>query len=642
MIDGSPLAAALRFFWPQASVPRSSDHALVDRIREAAARLRKLPDAVLIEQMTNLRRQVELGRSALGHNTLVPAFAVVAEAARRTLGIELYDVQLLGGLALARGNIAEMQTGEGKTFSVLAPACLHALSGKGVHVMTVNAYLAARDYELLAPAYRLLGFSVGVVNADADAQSKTAAYRCDITYGPGYEFGFDYLRDQIAVMTRHKPALGESFRRQLHGRSFEMPQLMQRGHAVAIVDEADSVMLDEATTPLVLAAGGGTPAQNIDKYQYAAKTAAHLEIQTHFSVDQTAATLHLTPEGLERLAACSSDIPRRGLDRPWPVYVEQALRAEWLIRQDVHYIVADDKIQIVDQHTGRIFADRSWNDGLEQAVQARAGVTITTETTSVARITRQRFLRLYRWTCGMTGTARGAERELRDLYGLAVVVIPPNKPCQRRTLPTRVFANLAAKEQALLAEIVRTHRSQRPVLVGTAAIETSEKLAHLLDEQKIHYQLLNGKQDAQEATIVAGAGQLKAVTIATNMAGRGTDIKLGSGVAELGGLHVVAAEPQPSTRVDRQLVGRCARQGDPGSCQVFASFDDNLFVRYAPTLSNRLQKSADASGEVHTNLASEIADIQRQVDRRQAKLRRQLFDRDDWLEGVLDDLASTK
>lgn len=639
MISQFSVASAVRFLWPQATGPRKSDMALVERVRDTAAKLKGLPDSELCQRTADLRQQVSAGAGILDDGILVPAFALVVEAARRMLGINLYDVQLLGGLALSRGAIAEMQTGEGKTFAVLAPAFVHTLAGQGVHVMTVNAYLAARDYELLAPVYRLLGLSIGLLDAAADPHTKRAAYRCDITYGPGYEFGFDYLRDRVAAAARPKLALGESFRRQLQGRSFEAPQPMQRGHAVAIVDEADSVLLDEATTPLVLAAGGSTPAPNAEVFRAAAKIAAMLEAETHYEVDGATAVLRLTRAGFEHLAAAASGVPPHGLERPWPMYIEQALRAELLFRQDVHYIVAGDQIQLVDQCTGRIFTDRTWRDGLHQAIQAKAGVTITTESSSVARITRQRYLRLYRQRCGMTGTAQGSERELRTLYGLEIVVIPPHRPCQRRVLPTRVFADRGAKERALITDIVQLQRSGRPVLVGTAAIDTSERLASLLNEQHIPHQLLNGKQDAEEAAIIAAAGQLSAVTIATNMAGRGTDIKLGSGVAEIGGSHVIATEPQPSQRLDRQLVGRAARQGDPGSCQLFAAADDALFIRHAPSLSNRLRKLADADGEVRSTVDQDIAAAQRRAEREQATQRRQLFDHDDWLEGVLADLT---
>ena len=579
------------------------------------------------------------GEVVTGRDILEPAFAVVFTAAQRVLAIDLYDVQLLSGLALARGTIAEMQTGEGKTFAALLPAYLHALAGDGVHVMTVNAYLAKRDFEQIAPVYRLLGLSVGLIEADIPPDAKRNAYASDITYGPGYEFGFDYLRDQVALISRCKPRLGDSFRARQRGQSLDRSESMQRGQAVAIVDETDSVMLDEATTPLVLAAGGDVPAANAEVYVAALRKSEQFEINRHFVIDEAASTLRLTSCAIEQLSDRQNETPRRGLDRSWTMYVEQALRAERLFRRDVDYVVDDDTLRLVDQYTGRIFTDRSWADGLHQAVQAKEGITITTENKSIARITRQRYLRLYKHLCGMTGTAQGGERELRSVYGLRVAIIPPHKPCQRRMLPMRVYADLAIKEKAIVEELVKIHRTGQPVLVGTAAIDTSQRLARHLDERGVSYQLLNGKQDAEEADIVAEAGQLGTVTIATNMAGRGTDIKLGQGVRELGGLHVVATEPQESTRVDRQLFGRAARQGDPGSCQRFASSDDELFARYAPSLSARIQRLADTHGQCQMELEHDVAALQHRVEGTRAYQRRQLFAHDDWLESVLRDLT---
>lgn len=640
----SPFATLLQLAWPQvfgtriAFGRRNSQLALVQRARESASKLSRLTDKELEKQSADLRNSIQSHPVSTGDDQLVAGCMLVVEAARRVLGIELYDVQLLAGLAISRGAIAEMQTGEGKTFAVLLPAYIHALTGLGVHVMTVNSYLAIRDHELLAPAFRLLGLSVGVIHAEVDESAKRAAYRCDITYGPGYEFGFDYLRDQMAVISSRRPALGESFRRQLRGGAVDRPQPMQRGRAIAIVDEADSVMIDEATTPLILSAGPRKPAPNADTYRRAAKLAAKLRLDVDYVLDRSTETLQLTSEGHMRLAAYADEMPRQGLNRPWSVYVEQALRAEWIYRQDVHYIVSDDKIQLVDQCTGRIFSDRSWNEGLEQAVQTKAGVTITTETSSIARITRQRYFGLYQRCGGMTGTAQSAAGEFRDLYGLDVVRIPTHRPCQRKMLPVRAFASRDVKERALVAALIETHHSRRPVLVGTAAIETSERLAGLLDNRQIPYRLLNGKQDASEAAIVANAGQAGMVTIATNMAGRGTDIRLGPNIAEIGGLHVIASEPQFSERVDRQLVGRAARQGDPGSYQLFVAADDNLLVRHAPGFAARMRKSADDSGEVHLDVAGEIRAIQRRVENEQAAVRRRMFDHDSWLESLLADL----
>ena len=614
MIYHSPFNAAWRLFGPKAMRPSKSGHELVARIRETATKLLRLRDAALVDKTTVLRRRVHDGEAVTSKDVLEPAFAVVVAAIRRVLAVDLYDVQLLGGLALARDAIAEMQTGEGKTFAALLPAYLHALAGDGVHVMTVNAYLAKRDFEQLAPFYPLVGFSVGMIDTEMAPEDKRTAYASDVTYGPGYEFGFDYLRDQVALISRSKPRLGVSFRARQRGRSFDEPVSMQRGQAVAIVDEADSVMLDEATTPLILSSGGNNPAANAEVYVAALQTTAQLEIDRHFVIDEAASTLQLTSGALEQLSAQPNQTPNRGLDRAWPIYVEQALRAARSFRLDVDYVVDDDAIRLVDQYTGRIFIDRTWSDGLHQAVEAKEGVTITTESRSIPRITRQRYLRLYKHLCGMTGTAQGGESELRNVYRLKVVIIPPHKPCLRKMLPTRVFANLAFKEQALVEELVKIHRTGQPVLVGTAAIDTSQWLAGHLDERGISYQLLNGKQDAEEADIVAQAGQRGGVTIATNMAGRGTDIKLGRGVAKLGGLHVIASEPQESTRVDRQLFGRAARQGETGSCQRFASSTDELFTRYAPSLSARIQRMADTDGQCQTELSHEVAALQHRVE----------------------------
>jgi len=653
----------LRSVVPSAKSPPHLAQRLVGKIRVAGTHLTSLNDGALAAQMAELRTRAATGTPFTDDTIIVPAYALVVEAARRVLGITLYDVQLLGGLILADRAIAEMQTGEGKTFVAMLPAALHALRGEGVHVMTVNSYLAGRDFELLAPVYRLLGLTVGRIDSDVEAPAKRAAYACDITYGPGYEFGFDYLRDQVALISHRKPRLGEAYRTRQRGGRIERPQPMQRGHAVAIIDEADSVFLDEATTPLILSAGGNRPAENAHVYQAAARAAKELAEERDYIVDPAGKTLRLTEEGLERLGdsvgrignpsmkatdglairpTSKPHIPADGLERPWPTYVEQALRGELLFHRDVHYVVEDDEILLVDQNTGRIFKDRSWRDGLQQAVQVKEGVTITTETNSIARITRQRYFGLYKHLCGMTGTATGSQRELRRVYGLGVFVVPPNKPCRRRSLPLRVFASAEAKEAAIVMEVERIHSTGQPILLGTESIEVSQRLAGLLEQRNINFQLLNGKQDAEEAEIIAYAGRQGAVIIATNMAGRGTDIKLGPGVAELGGLHVIAASAQESARVDRQLVGRAARQGEPGSCQLFVSAEDGLIKRHAPGLARRIQRQADQLGEAHTDLTNEIAAIQRRVELNKAKQRQQMFAHDDWLEGVLEKLVGTE
>ena len=635
----SLLCDTARHFWPHTVHSAQDGHAVVARVRRAAEPLKRQSDRNLEGRAREVGHTVRNGVSVTDEEVLLPGFALVLEAARRTIGIELYDVQLLAGLAQARGSIAEMQTGEGKTFAAALPAFLHSLSGRGVHVMTVNPYLAGRDFELLAPAYRVLGASVGLVRADTPMPEKRAAYLCDVTYGPGYEFGFDYLRDQMALLSRRTRRLGEQYLAALHSEAPDEPLRCQRGHFAAVVDEADSVMLDEATTPLILAAGGEQPALNADVYRAAAAVADELTEGKHFLVDRVADTIQLTGSGIERTDAEARRVGRERLDRAWSIYVERALKAAVQLRRDVHYIVRDGAILLVDGNTGRILADRSWREGLQQAVQAKEGVTITTETQSIARITRQRYLRHYKHLCGMTGTARAGQRELRNVYEIGVSAIPLHRPCRRVVFPPRFFSDLAGKEYAVAEEVARVSRTKQPILVGTIDIETSERLARRLDGRNVAYQLLNGKQDAEEAAVIARAGQLGSVTIATNMAGRGTDVKLGPGAGELGGLYVIATEPHESTRVDRQLAGRAARQGDPGSYRLFASAEDRLFARHAPALALRMKRSADESGEIDSDLSREAASLQRTVERRYAAMRRRMFAHDDWLENVMHDLA---
>ncbi len=624
---------------PLAGVVTRNADPLAD-IHHHAAALADVPLCELADHADELRGRVRAGCSPTAAAVVGPGFALVREAFRRLLGIQLYDVQLLAGLALVRPAVAEMQTGEGKTFAAVLPAFVHALAGRGVHVMTVNAYLAERDFEQLEPVYRTLGLSAGLVRSDATPADKRAAYACDVTYGPGYEFGFDYLRDQSQLLARRHEPLGDEFRRQLRG---EAPpdHGVQRGHAVAIVDEIDSVLLDEATTPLVLARGSQSPAsaENAAVYKAALVAARRLTAGVDF-VDTGLPKAHLTRHGIAILQSQTDDIPRQGLQRPWRDYVEAALQADLRFRRDVEYIVRDDQILLVDQHTGRIFADRSWQDGLHQAVQAKEGITITCEQEVVARITRQRFFRRYDILCGMTGTAATSGRELKAVFGLPVESIATHRRCQRREVPARHFADRASKRAAIAEDVAARHRRGQPVLVGTQTIEESEMMSTLLVLRNVPHLVLNGKQDQEEATIVGRAGLRGAVTIATNMAGRGTDIPLGPGVPALGGLHVIVCEPHESARVDRQLIGRAARQGDPGSYQRFASAEDPTIVLFAPRLVEPMRRTADNQGECSGELQSEIQRVQRQVERLRFQQRQQMYAHDDWLENMLRDFAS--
>jgi preprotein translocase subunit SecA len=640
MTSLAPLTGFIHAVCSPAARRRLRDQELVATIRRHAAALHSESDQGLATRSESLRDATQRGTDPTGLDVLIPGFALVCAAARRTIGIEYYDVQIQAGLALTRGTIAEMATGEGKTFVAAFPAFLHALAGRGVHVMTVNGYLAERDHALLSPLFERLGMSAGLLRSNAEPAEKRWAYDCDITYGPGYEFGFDYLRDQVARMNVPKPRLGDSFRSLVSDRPVPLPAAAQRGHAFAIVDEADSVMIDEATTPMILAGCAAAATRNPAVYVEARRTADSLAADRDYVVDRTAKWVRFTAAGAANAAARVNAQAISGLERPWLSYVERALYAAIFLDRDVDYIVSDGRVMLVDSFTGRIFADRTLSVGLHQAVECQEGLTITAETQSIAHISRQRFFRLYRALCGMTGTAAGSEAELREVYERPVVHIATRLPVRRIELPTRYFAAGQSKWDDVVAEVERLHHAQRPILVGTRTIAASELLARQLLARHLPFQLLNGRQDEEEARIVARAGQAGSITIATNMAGRGTDIKLAPGVAELGGLHVIGTERHESARVDRQLAGRAARQGDPGSCQFFVSADDGLIRRFGPRLAETMNQLSGETGEVAEDLSSQVAAIQLEAERHARERRHQLFAHDHWEQDVLARLTS--
>ncbi len=635
-----PISEAFHSVWPRTVEPRSHDRATVERIREAAHDLKRASDVSLADRTARLRQEIKAVNMRPPADDVVRAFALVGEAARRVLGIGYYQVQILAGLALSRRCIAEMQTGEGKTFVAAFPAFFFALAGRGVHVMTVNAYLSDRDCELLRPLYELLGMTVGNLKSETPPDQKRAAYTCDITYGPGYEFGFDYLRDQAALLARRELVLGEAFVGKLRGNEPQTQQAVQPRRAVAIVDEVDSVLLDEATSPLVLSEGLNQHAQHPEIYTRALAVARQLVEQVDFVVNPVSRVLLLTENGAHSVGREVHTLGLSGLQRPWACYVEQALRAERLFRRDMEYVVGNETIHLVDEATGRIFADRTLRQGLHQAIEAKENVPITAEQQPLARISRQRYFGLYDTLCGMTGTASGNEREFWSFYRLPVVRIPLRRPGRRQTMPHRFFGDQHAKWRAIAESVNVIRQKGRPVLVGTRTIASSQHLAELLESAGIPIQLLNGVQDAEEAEIIARAGQAGHVTVATNMAGRGTDIQLGRGVESKGGLHVIASEPHESARVDRQLVGRAARQADPGSCQTFVAADDPLILMHGPALGHRMKRLANARGEVDVDLTADIARLQRKAERRSFARRKQVMAHDDWLDGVLSLLAS--
>lgn len=630
-----------QFVWPRAVPINGADQLLVAKVFNRADLLQTKSDGELRHLTDELREHRRVSSGSAGQVRIVDCFSLVVEAIRRTLSITLYDVQILAGLTLARRGVAEMQTGEGKTFAAVLPAVWHALEGQGVHVATPNIYLAERDFQLLSPAYEKLGLRVGLLPATHDASAKRTAYAADITYGTGYEFGFDYLRDQLAAINQSRATLGQAYRQRLAGVVYdESTSLLQRGRAHAIIDEIDSVLIDEACTPLVLSNLPTCSHPNAGVYLEARKCATQLAENRDFVLDAKHRIVSLTPSGTRAIYQALAALPDRCLERPWSEYVEQALAAQWLRQRDVDYVVDSGRIRLVDEFTGRIFADRSWRNGLHQAVEAKEGLTITTELSAEASISRQKYFRCYRTMAGLTGTAYGSQREFWNTFRLPVTVIPPRTPSRANAIPTRFFATLESKCRAVIESIASMHRTGRPILVGSRTIENSQLLAQRLTAAGIPFRLLNGRQDQDEATVIAQAGVPGAVTIATNMAGRGTDIKLGAKVAALGGLHMIGLERHESERVDRQLAGRVARQGAPGSFQFFVSSEDPLLVRHDPGLAQQMCLLADHDGEIRRDFSAELERLQTRIEREQYRQRCQLMAHDRWLDELRDKLAT--
>jgi len=592
-----------------------------------AAKLAPLSDSQLQSYAGQLRENVEAGSDVQSPEVMESGFAFALEAVRRVHGKTLHDVQLLGGLVLASGAIAEMATGEGKTLTAAAPAFVHALSGRGVHVMTSNSYLAARDCEELRPVFEMLGLTVAVLPEQVPATVKRPLYDNDVVYGNGFEFGFDYLRDQIAMREVKAAALGAIVRQRL--RQGLTPRItMQRGLNFAIVDEADHVMLDDAISPLLISEAAPGEAPDAEAHRVARRLAQELKTPGDYEFQSARGLVQLTPTGREKTHAAVEQIPIDVLIRPWTLYVEAALKAELLFHRDAEYIIEEGEVQIVDGATGRIMPDRTWSDGLHQAILAKEGLAITPDTRSLARITRQRFLRLYRTLGGMTGTATGGEAEFRSIYHVNVIQIPLRITTHRQILPTRFFATAAAKWTFIAEDIEARHRSAQPILVGTRCIASSETLAALLKSRGLTFELLNGRQDKSEADIVSQAGQLRAITIATNLAGRGTDIQPSPEALAVGGLHVICSEPYESHRVDRQLIGRGARQGQPGSAQTFVSAEDELLVEHGVSLISRILKQTKTDPECRLELTPALRQLQATTERQASLMRHNLLDYD--------------
>jgi preprotein translocase subunit SecA len=561
------------------SQPARAGESVAASVRRLAQNYEGLSEAKLTETAQSMRARL-LCEGASGR-TARDAFALVHAVVERTLGLRYHPVQIAGGLGMLKRQTVEMATGEGKTITALLPAAVFALSGAPVHIVTVNDYLARRDAELSEPVFRALGLSVGLIQERMPPDERRLAYLADVTYVTNKELGFDYLRDRIAagwlrgasrraVAALFEPAAAQG--------------MTLRGLQVAIVDEADSVLVDEARTPLIISADKGEA--DVETATYVALEAAmSLHLREHFVLDPTERSVHLTPRGetlAESATASLTGLFRRRQGRLQ--LVTQALNALHLYERDKHYLVVDGAIQIIDEYTGRTMPDRTWEAGLHQLVEVKEGVEMTSARTTLARITYQQFFNRYLHLCGMTGTASEVAGELFAVYGLRVWRIPTNRPVIRHYLGARFLPDTRAKWHAVAERAAALSRSGRPVLVGTQSVEASETLSTLLTDLGITHTVLNARQNAEEAAIIARAGELGQVTVATNMAGRGTDIKLTREVAVSGGLHVILTGFHDSQRVDRQLFGRSGRQGDPGSCEAIVSLDDELFRRFAPGL----------------------------------------------------------
>ncbi|HJV45788.1 MAG TPA: preprotein translocase subunit SecA [Bacillota bacterium] len=527
----------------------------VEKINQLEPEIEKLTDEQLQAKTVEFKQRLADGETL--DDILYEAYAVVREASKRVLGMRHYDVQLIGGMVLHEGRIAEMRTGEGKTLVSTAPVYLNALAGNGVHVITVNEYLAARDCEEMGQLHRFLGLSVGLNATGMTPDAKREAYSCDITYGTNNEFGFDYLRDNMVLYKEH---------------------MVQRPLHFAIVDEVDSNLIDEARTPLIIS---GQAQKSTDLYYVAARFVRLLKEEDHFIIDIKTKAINLTDEGVAKVEKSF------GIDNLYDIqhmllnhHIQNALRAEFIMKRDVDYVAHDGEIIIVDEFTGRLMQGRRYSDGLHQAIEAKEGLKVQNESMTLATITLQNYFRMYKKLAGMTGTAKTEEEEFKKIYGMDVVVIPTNRPIQRIDIPDVIYKSEAGKYGAVINEIVERHKQGQPILVGTTSIEKSELLSDLLKKKGVRHTVLNAKHHAKEADIISEAGKLGAVTIATNMAGRGTDIKLGEGVPEIGGLHIIGTERHESRRIDNQLRGRAGRQGDPGSSQFYLSLQDELMRRF--------------------------------------------------------------
>ena len=580
---------------------------IADQIEAKSDEYEKLTDKQLQHKTEEFKKELEKGKTL--DDILVDAFATVREAAKRVINEKPFYTQVLGALAIHYGNIAEMKTGEGKTLTSVMPAYLNALTGEGVHIITVNEYLASRDAAWMGQIFEFLGLTVGTNLRDLSPAEKRERYNCDILYSTNNEIGFDYLRDNMVVRKEDR---------------------VQRPLNFAIVDEVDSVLIDEARTPLIIS-GGAMHSNN--QYMDAQRFVRDLKENEDFIIDEKTKSINLTDEGSKK---CEKFY---GIDNMYDIkysalvhHINQALRANFTMKNEVDYVVQDGKVVIVDQFTGRLMQGRAFSEGLHQAIEAKEGVKINEETKTLATITFQNLFRMYKKLSGMTGTAKTEEEEFRNIYNMYVIQIPTNKPVIRKDMADLIFATKQDKYNAIIQEIKERHATGQPVLVGTIAIETSELISNMLKKERIKHEVLNAKNHAREAEIIAKAGEIGSVTIATNMAGRGTDIKLGEGVKELGGLCVIGTERHESRRIDNQLRGRAGRQGDPGYTQFFVSFEDDLMVRFGTDRFKDLLQAAGLGTTINLRsktMTRNVESAQKKVEGNNFDIRKSLLQYDD-------------
>lgn len=565
---------------------------------------------------------------------------LIAEAVFRSHGFRLHDVQIQATLAGRSGAIAEMQTGEGKTIVIGTIAATMLLDVPSVHVATTNAYLAERDRNIVVPVFEQIGISCGLLPKLNNFEASKSAYTKDITYGPGYQFGFDYLRDQIYLRSNRQSLLGQRIKNSIRGIRIEEHLMQPSAHHCMLVDEADSVMIDEAITPLVIS-GSAREKEDRTPYDLAMQLASKLELGKDFSIKSPLQKIEIKEATLEKCHQSLTNF-EFALARPWRIYISNALRADKVLKLNEDYVVQNGEVQIVDQYTGRIFSDRTWQNGLHQAVEAKEGLEIRTSPPSVARITRQRYFQLYDRLAGLTGTATQVKSEFKNIYRIEVSPIPTNRPCIREILTTRFFRDESSKIRAIGEDLLERHATGQPILVGTRTIFESVSLKDHLQSIGIEPVVLNGLQDETEAEIVAAAGMSGCLTIATNMAGRGTDIKVAPECLALGGLHVVGFSPNESARIDRQLAGRTARQGQPGSVQFFVSAHDEIFELYGQALGKRIARSCNSNGETNQSFQSELLQLQSVIEKIQYESRLTMIRQDNWMDQVRETIDEVK